>query len=111
MGMLLMEQRWSTVCEILISKAISRLTFSCGRYVMCAYLVTRHDRVDGAFLGYVRAFTSLASAEAFVGWLNKCQILAELYGLSFSYGVEVKEHLSESRNDMLVTSHGLYGLI
>ena len=111
MWMLLMEQRYSTVCEILISRAISRLAFSCGRYVMCAYLVTRHDRVNGAFRGYVRACTSLASAEALVGWLNKCQVLAELYGLNFSYGVEVKENLSESRNDLLVTSHGLYGLI
>jgi hypothetical protein len=34
---------------------------------MCTYLVTRHDSSDGAFLGYVGAYPTLASAEAFAG--------------------------------------------
>jgi len=75
---------------------------------MCIYLVTRHS-ADGAFLGYLRAYPSFAPAEAFVGWLNQCQGIAE--GDSFSYGVEVNEHLSETKSDSLLGSHGLYGLI
>jgi hypothetical protein len=57
----------------------------------------------------VRAYPSFASAETFVGWLNQCQGIAE--GDSFSYGVEVNEHLSETKGDALLSSHGLYGLI
>lgn len=99
-----MKQRSWPAHEILISKAISR-----GKYVMCTYLVTRHDSSDGAFLGYVGAYPNLASAEAFLGCLNNCQILDE--GRGFYYGVEVKENLSETKSDVLLISHGLYGLI
>jgi hypothetical protein len=76
---------------------------------MCTYLVTRHDSVDGAFLGYVKAYPTLTSAEAFVGCLNNCQILDE--SRSFHYGVEVRENLSQTKSDLLLISHGLYGLI
>ena len=76
---------------------------------MSTYLVTRHDSSDGAFLGYVRAYPTLASAVAFVGWLNKCRVIEESH--SFSYGVEVKENLSETKSDLLLISHGLHGLI
>ncbi len=76
---------------------------------MCTYLVTRHDSIDGTFRGYVRACPNLASAEALVGWLNKCQIIEEHNG--FSYGVEIKENLSETKSDWFVISHGIYGLI
>jgi hypothetical protein len=76
---------------------------------MCTYLVTRHDSVDGAFLGYVKAYPTLASAEAFVGWLNKCQVIEESH--SFSYGVEVKGNSSETKSDLLLILHGLFGLI
>ena len=76
---------------------------------MSTYLVTRHDSSDGAFLGYVRAYPTLASAEAFVGWLNKCRFIEANH--SFSYGVEVKENLSETNSDLLLIAHGLHGLI
>ena len=66
---------------------------------MCTYLVTRHDSVNGAFSGYVRACPSLASAEVLVGWLNKCQGLEDR-DLSFSYGVEIKENLRETKGDL-----------
>ena len=75
---------------------------------MCTYLVTRHDSADGAFLGYVGAYPTLASAEAFAGWLNKCQVIENH---SFSYGVEVKGNLSQTKSDFLPMSHGLCGLI
>jgi hypothetical protein len=99
-----MKQRSWPLHEILISKAISR-----GKYVMCTYLVTRHDSSDGAFLGYVGAYPTLASAEAFAGRLNKCQVVEASH--AFCYGVEVEETLSETKSDALLISHGLYGLI
>lgn len=74
---------------------------------MRTYLVTRHS-ADGTFLGYVKAYPSFVSAEAFVVWLNLCQAIA---AGSFSYGVEVNEHLSETKSDALLSSHGLCGLI
>ncbi len=76
---------------------------------MCNYLVTRHDSVDGAFLGYVKAYPTLASAEAFLGCLNNCQILDE--GCSFYYGIEVRDNLSQTKSDLLLMPHGLHGLI
>jgi hypothetical protein len=75
---------------------------------MCTYLVTRHDSADGAFLGYVGAYPTLASAETFVGWLNKCRVIENH---SFSYGVEVKGNSSETKSDLLLMLHGLFGLI
>ena len=71
-----------------------------GEDIMCAYLVTRHDRLGGAFRGYVRACQSLASAEALVGWLNKRQGIEDDHDLSFSYGVEIKENLRETKGDL-----------
>ena len=76
---------------------------------MCNYLVTRHDSVDGAFLGYVKAYPTLASAEAFLGCLNNCQILDE--GPGFYYGIEVRENPSQTKSDFLLMPHGLHGLI
>jgi hypothetical protein len=76
---------------------------------MCTYLVTRHDSADGAFLGYVGAYPTLASAEAFAGCLNKCRVIEESH--SFSYGVEVKGNSSETKSDLLLILHGLFGLI
>ena len=76
---------------------------------MCNYLVTRYDSLDGAFLGYVKAYPTLASAEAFLGCLNNCQILDE--SCSFHYGVEVRENVSQTKSDWLLISHGLNGLI
>ncbi len=76
---------------------------------MCSYLVTRHDSLDGTFLGYVRAYPTLASAEAFLGCLNNCQILDE--SGSFHYGVEVRANLSQTKSDLFLIFHGLHGLI
>ena len=75
---------------------------------MCTYLVTRHDSADGAFLGYVKAYPTLASAEAFAGCLNKCQIIENH---SFSYGVEVKGNSSETKSELPLILHGLFALI
>jgi hypothetical protein len=67
---------------------------------MCTYLVTRHDRLGGAFRGNVRACQSLASAEAFVGWLNKRQGIEDDHDLGFSCGVEIKEYLRDTKGDL-----------
>ena len=75
---------------------------------MCTYLVTRHS-AGGAFLGYVKAYPSFASAEVFVRWLNQCQAIAA--GDSFSYGVEVNKQLGEAKSDAFLSFHGLHGLI
>ena len=76
---------------------------------MCTYLVTRHDSADGAFLGYVKAYPTLASAEAFAGCLNKCRVIEESH--SFSYGVEVKGNSSETKSELPLILHGLFALI
>jgi hypothetical protein len=99
-----MKQRSRPTHEILIIEAISY-----GKNVMCNYLVTRHDSVDGAFLGYVKAYPTLASAEAFLGCLNSCQILDE--GPGFYYGIEVRDNLGQAKSDLLLMPHGLHGLI
>ena len=98
----LVEQRSCPRYEILSLKAISL-----EQGVMCTYLVTRHS-ADGAFLGYVRACPSFASAEVFVGWLNLCRAIA---GDAYSYGVEVSEQFGEARSDAFLSLHGIYGLI
>ena len=74
---------------------------------MCTYLITRHS-ANGAFLGYVEAYPSFASAEVFVRWLNLCQAIARD---TFSYGVEVNEQFGEAKSDALLSFHGLHGLI
>jgi hypothetical protein len=71
-----------------------------GEDIMCTYLVTTRDRLGGAFRDSVRACQSLASAEAFVGWLNKCQGIEDDHDLSFSYGVEIKENFRETKGDL-----------
>ena len=76
---------------------------------MYSYLVTRHDSLDGTFLGYVRAYPTLASAEAFLECLNNCQILDE--SGSFHYGVEIRANLSQTKSDLFLIFHGLHGLI
>ncbi|HXW22577.1 MAG TPA: MFS transporter, partial [Rhodomicrobium sp.] len=42
----------------------------------------------------------MASAEAFVGWPNKRQGIEDDHDLSFSYGVEIKENLRETKGDL-----------
>ena len=76
-----------------------------GEAAMCTYLVTRHDSVNGAFCGYVRACPSLASAEVLVGWPNKRQGIEDDHGLSFSYRVEIKENLRETTKGDLPADH------